>query len=30
MVLENSGDSTRFRPQDKNDEELLPNEGARC
>ena len=27
MVLENSGESTQFAPQDKNDEELLPNEG---
>jgi RNA polymerase primary sigma factor len=27
MVLGNSEDSTRFAPQDKNDEELLPNEG---
>ncbi len=27
MVLENSEDSTRFAPQDKNDEELLPSEG---
>ena len=27
MVLENSGESTQFAPQDKNNEELLPNEG---
>jgi len=27
MVLENSEDSTRFGAQDRNDEDLLPNEG---
>ncbi|MBA7504574.1 RNA polymerase sigma factor RpoD [subsurface metagenome] len=27
MVLENSEESTQFAPQDKSDEELLPNEG---
>ncbi|GAI24067.1 unnamed protein product, partial [marine sediment metagenome] len=27
MVLGNSEESTQFAPQDKSDEELLPNEG---
>jgi len=27
MVLESSGESTQFAPQDKNDEGVLPNEG---